>query len=374
MHMIASRGTILVVLTLISLALAASLAAAPANRPAQRRLAALLVVLAGVSASYVIGLARLDVDHPWLRYLPLSVPLAIGPLLYGYVQRLTRADGGPRAWLHLVPAFIQFAYLIAFFFLPLRWQAVLDDGRGKDAVRALLEAGVLVSLVAYSLAGLRLLRRYSAWLVQTRSDADLYAGRWIRNLLAFLLITLAGQAALRVWALAVGRLDVFDVYGFYLWLAAIGVYLGVEGRRFADRRFPQMGGDLPAEPSTAEPLADAPAPRPRDWRALGEKWRDRTQAAGWWRQPNLTLSDLARLLATNTSQLSRAINEGLGQNFAEMINGMRASEVAHVLDEGADGDLLDIAFEAGFSSKASFNRAFRAAYGVPPSAWRKRLK
>jgi AraC-like DNA-binding protein len=33
---------------------------------------------------------------------------------------------------------------------------------------------------------------------------------------------------------------------------------------------------------------------------------------------------------------------------------------------------LDLALEAGFSSKASFNRAFTATFGMAPSEWRKR--
>ena len=45
-----------------------------------------------------------------------------------------------------------------------------------------------------------------------------------------------------------------------------------------------------------------------------------------------------------------------------------------MIDAGRDDDLLDLALEAGFSSKASFNRAFRSAMGVTPSDYRRRLK
>lgn len=39
--------------------------------------------------------------------------------------------------------------------------------------------------------------------------------------------------------------------------------------------------------------------------------------------------------------------------------------------EGAT-DLLALAFDAGFGSKASFNRAFIDATGKSPSAWRRK--
>jgi Helix-turn-helix domain len=48
-----------------------------------------------------------------------------------------------------------------------------------------------------------------------------------------------------------------------------------------------------------------------------------------------------------------------------------AEAVANALRNGDRRDLLDLALAAGFSSKASFNRAFRAAFGVTASEYRR---
>ena len=45
--------------------------------------------------------------------------------------------------------------------------------------------------------------------------------------------------------------------------------------------------------------------------------------------------------------------------------------MAAAIDAGARADLLTMALDAGFSSKASFNRAFQARYGMTPSAYRR---
>jgi AraC-like DNA-binding protein len=45
--------------------------------------------------------------------------------------------------------------------------------------------------------------------------------------------------------------------------------------------------------------------------------------------------------------------------------------VAARLASGEAGDLLAIAHDEGFGSKASFNRAFRARYGITPSEYRR---
>jgi AraC-like DNA-binding protein len=118
-----------------------------------------------------------------------------------------------------------------------------------------------------------------------------------------------------------------------------------------------------------------PEPTSRDWATLGEQWRQATEAAGWWREPDLSLAELARRLGTNTAYLSRAINEGLGVNFNAFVNRLRAEEVARQMQaDPAARDLLQLALEAGFSSKATFNRAFRTAFGVTPSTFRQRVR
>ena len=96
------------------------------------------------------------------------------------------------------------------------------------------------------------------------------------------------------------------------------------------------------------------------------------KAEDWAADPDLSLATLARKLGTNSGHLSRAINEGLGVNFATFVNDLRARSVAAMMMQGRQDDLLDLALEAGFSSKASFNRAFAATFGTTPSQWRKR--
>ena len=60
-------------------------------------------------------------------------------------------------------------------------------------------------------------------------------------------------------------------------------------------------------------------------------------------------------------------------NFSAFINGLRAEGVAEALRDRPDTDLLDLAFDMGFASKASFNRAFRARFGMAPSQYRRTI-
>jgi AraC-like DNA-binding protein len=163
-----------------------------------------------------------------------------------------------------------------------------------------------------------------------------------------------------------------EVGALYIWFGVWSTWLGVEGWRYSERRFPMMAPPSPVSAPSVESAEAAPGPGP-DWADLGSAWQSRTQQEGWWREPDLTLADLARRLGTNTTYLSRAINEGLGLNFNELVNRMRAAETARLIEADAQANLVQIALEAGFSSKATFNRVFRAVYGHSPSEHR-RLK
>ncbi len=87
-----------------------------------------------------------------------------------------------------------------------------------------------------------------------------------------------------------------------------------------------------------------------------------------WRDPQLTLAKLAGELGVSAGSITRALNDGLEQNFSETINRMRVAAVeAQLTDPAERRDVLDLALDAGFSSKASCNRNFKAYTGRTPS-------
>lgn len=83
----------------------------------------------------------------------------------------------------------------------------------------------------------------------------------------------------------------------------------------------------------------------------------------------LSLEKLAEPLAIRPGHLSQILNESLGVNFYEFVNEYRVREAqTRIADpKSADQTMLAIAFESGFNSKASFNRAFKRVTGQTPS-------
>ena len=89
--------------------------------------------------------------------------------------------------------------------------------------------------------------------------------------------------------------------------------------------------------------------------------------------PSLSLRELAQSLQIHPNKLSWLINENLGKNFNEYINGWRLTAFQQkALDpENSNITLLGLAYESGFNSKSVFNEFFKRSTGLTPRAWLK---
>jgi AraC-like DNA-binding protein/tetratricopeptide (TPR) repeat protein len=86
---------------------------------------------------------------------------------------------------------------------------------------------------------------------------------------------------------------------------------------------------------------------------------------------DLTLSELARKLNTNTSYLSKVINDITQQNFSNYLNQYRIEEACKILSEPGSRNLTieGIAQTVGFNSKSAFNAAFKKIKNATPSEY-----
>ena len=123
-----------------------------------------------------------------------------------------------------------------------------------------------------------------------------------------------------------------------------------------------------ASPSPVPPLDLSPADRLVLARLQTAMDQDEV-----WRGEDLSITALAALVGAPEHRLRRLINGVLGhRNFADYVNGRRveAAKAALAAPDLALKSISTIAYDLGFASLGPFNRAFRAATGVTPSAWR----
>lgn len=84
---------------------------------------------------------------------------------------------------------------------------------------------------------------------------------------------------------------------------------------------------------------------------------------------SITLGELARKLNTNTTYLSKVINDVTGENYSNYLNNLRIKEACNLLADAANRHLTieAIAQKVGFNSKSSFNIAFKKHTASTPS-------
>jgi len=94
-----------------------------------------------------------------------------------------------------------------------------------------------------------------------------------------------------------------------------------------------------------------------------------------YRDEELTLQSLAEAVNATPHQVSWIINEEFHVSFPTFVNGYRVEEVkSRLADPSFNGSsILETAMEAGFNTKASFNRAFKLQTGMTPSEYKKSL-
>ena len=89
--------------------------------------------------------------------------------------------------------------------------------------------------------------------------------------------------------------------------------------------------------------------------------------------PELNLSDLAKMAKMSRGQLSEIINTSFEKNFNDFVNGYRVEAFKAMLenDKHKQLSLLGIAQECGFNSKATFNRVFKKLTHLSPTEYLK---
>ena len=94
-----------------------------------------------------------------------------------------------------------------------------------------------------------------------------------------------------------------------------------------------------------------------------------------FKDPNLSIVILASRMGVTQHRLRSLINLSLGyNNFNEFVNAYRIEEVKGALTDRKRKHIpiLTIAFDSGFNSLSSFNRAFKNAENITPTEYRNR--
>ncbi len=128
------------------------------------------------------------------------------------------------------------------------------------------------------------------------------------------------------------------------------------------------GEDVITEPARAEHLFSAVA---KSWEEdeLFKRFQHLMVEEKIFLQPKLTLNDVADMLESNTTYISKMVNNAYNLGFPELVNTLRIDYAEQYIlnHRGAKQD--EIATRCGFLSASSFNTIFKRITGVTPKIW-----
>src|SRR5690554_1524322 len=352
-----------------ALLLALALWRRPANAAANRVLAA-WVALVGVDLAVKAALMA-DPGPELLRAFRVValLPFVYCAAFYLYVRTLTTARPlRARDGVHMAGFLAVLAYA--------GWRT----GPGSDWLGALAtplpwpggERLALYDLLlfgwAFTYLGAALVRvhRYRRRLLARRSDADRMSLRWIDSMAAC-------QMAIWAIALAHGVASIPGV-GYKLIYGAVAVWVFVVGWFSLGQPpvAPEPEADDPAG-SAAEAVAAEPASDDARFDDVQARLQALMEGEALYREPALAIAEVARRSGYPEYLVSAVINRRFGCNFWEYVNRHRVEAARAHLADPADGrTILDIAYACGFTSKSTFNAAFKRQVGTTPSAYRQR--
>lgn len=307
---------------------------------------------------------------PHFYLIPLNYSLALGPLLYLYVKKITNFS-------------YHFSKKDSLHFLPLVVELIIHIIISRDAfanniinietdtylkLMPIVQFFAIVSIVTYCLYALKAIKNYHSWLNKNYSTNDAYSLRWLYRLIIIFAVLwfLWTPYTIIDYVIFDFQLGISDYYPIYVLLSIITIW--ISGEAFLRPEIilleTNKGNSTHKEKPTEEISKKA-------------SWLKEQMVTNlFYLNSELTLKSLAENLNIHPNVLSKIINNGLDKNFSDFVNEYRVNAIIEKLHSSNYDHitLLGISFECGFNSKTTFNRVFKNIKGVTPLDYKKSIK
>jgi AraC-like DNA-binding protein len=327
--------------------------------------------------SYYLVYSQKYLTYPSLTVVGMALPLAAGPLLFLYTKYQTNPIlFNKNDLLHFIPVMIVSLFFINFYFMPFETRSALLKNGGKD-----FKVQGLIKLVAIYLSGIVYIPCTLITLLQYKKKLNNQFSNTERINFNWLLYQIIGMAI--VWIVILFIQDDRFIFGsvsaFIIWMSYFGSkQINVFNKNtltIEENSITEVQSELINENfETLKYLKST-----LDENTVSEIYKNLLLVLDEkksYTNPELTLSDLAKLVGVHPNHLSQVINSQTKKSFYDLINERRIQDfILRVsVSENKQYTLVSLAFDCGFNSKASFNRNFKKFTGKTPSDYLNSLK
>ena len=330
------------------------------NQTANRFLAlAMVTIVLWIARILGIDIGLSAYITNWSR-LPMQFSLALGPLIYFYVLKITRPEYKFqfKDMLHFSPLLLELGAQALAIRDSIKTGAATYQTPAFQQLNPILQLLAFISVVIYLYRCRKLIEGFYQQQKFTGGDRYRHELQWLHKLLT-------GFGLL--WLLWVPFVAVDYFYYHYqlsgqayypLYLLLVSMITWMAARAFLR---PEIGMQADTTP-ILKPLL------PTELKQKGIWLKKVVKENRYYQDPELSLSSLAEKLELTTHELSRILNTVLKKNFNDFINEYRVQDAARKMQDPAYDHitLLGIAYESGFNSQSTFNRIFKQMTGKSP--------
>lgn len=338
------------------------------RRKANRWLAALLFFFAYRLVVEVLNSLSIINYTNWLYHVFLEYNWIYGTLIFFYVKNYIDANFqlNRQDWIHFLPVGIEFLFSNYVKIQNFYWDGSRESlsWLGENAyilwmhtpLQILIACGLILF---YGQKAKHLLNKYTTDNTKPVQAEDV---DWLTLILTIYTIfsILVIGLSLVDYCFYNYAFNPFYRFPTYIGLAILTYWLGLQG--FARKNAPILVKNQQQLSYDSEELRQVLA-------QLQSAMTDEQL----YKNPKLTLTELATHLQVKPYQLTQVLNRSLQKNFSDYVNEFRVKEVTRMVNNPAfqHYTLLAIAYESGFNSKASFNRIVKKMTGQSPKFLKK---
>lgn len=318
---------------------------------------------------FVLDYSRITYQYPHLLGILLPLPILHGTFLYFYTLQTTsnRFPDRKVILLHLIPFLLLIILAIPFYLSPAeeKLQVFLQHGKGYEWYGAVQISLFVIIGLGCSVASILKLKKHRQQMLNVFSNTEKKTLTWLEWM---------SYGLACIWIIAFFFDDQVIFSGVVLFVLFIGVFGITQTPVFftpvPENKAPEVSSTTSSDDQHSDKyqksgLTDDDVTRLSDrlemYMSLNKPYKD----------PDLTLHELAALIKVNPYQLSQVINSCIGKTFYHYINSYRVKEFLTLaaLPESNRFTYLGLASDCGFQSKTTFNKYFKIETGKSPSEY-----
>ncbi|MDR4953350.1 helix-turn-helix domain-containing protein [Chryseobacterium sp. ES2] len=305
------------------------------------------------------------VKYPYFLGFEVIFPFIHGPMLYVYVLCVTgRNPGVKTALLHGIPV-LMICILLSPLLMLSPWDKLASYQNGNNGCKSLskvIKYLMILSGIVYVVLSLLAVRKYTKGISSQYSNTEKINLNWLYYLIAGIAF---------IWIAVVIRNDIL-IFSIVVLFIVVAAYFGISRVGILDL---PVSIDMTEDKEHDHEMVKYQKNSPGDEaiQSIYEKLVYKMEHEKLYKDPELNLNNIAKVLEIHPNVLSQVINSMEQKNFYDYINRQRIEEFKRtvVLQENQKYTILSLAFECGFNSKTSFNRNFKKYMNCSPTEFLK---